>query len=243
MVKPRIFKGKRSVAIAILGFLLFSISLVFLITLDLKSIPIWVIPLGTLWMTLLFTGLFITVHDSMHGTILPGNRLINNSIGMISIFFYALFSYRKMKEKHMEHHKNPGTFLDPDYHDGKNRGFVRWYLKFIKLYLSPYQIIGMALVFNILVFIFGLKWSNLIMFWIIPSLGSTLQLFYFGTYLPHREPNGGYTNEHHAKSSNFPYFISLITCYHFGYHLEHHLFPYVQWWRLPMVRKRLLKEK
>jgi beta-carotene ketolase (CrtW type) len=243
MVRPLVFKGIRSPAIAIVGFLLFSISLVYLITIDLGSIPIWTIPIGTIWMTLLFTGLFITVHDSMHGTVLPGNRFVNNSIGTISIFFYALFSYRKLKEKHMQHHRYPGTSRDPDYHDGKHRVFILWYLRFMKLYLSPFQVIGMAVIFNILVFIIGLEWPNLILFWIIPSLGSTLQLFIFGTYLPHREPDGGYTNEHHARSSNYPYVISLLTCYHFGYHLEHHLFPYVQWWRLPRVRKRMLEEK
>jgi len=240
MVKPLIFKGKRSPAIAIIGFFIFSISLVLLITLDLDAIPMWVIPLGTVWMTLMFTGLFITVHDSMHGAILPGNQKVNQTIGAVSIFFYALFSYRKLKEKHMEHHRYPGTSKDPDYHDGKHRGLIRWYLRFMGLYISPYQVIGMAVVFNLLVFLAGLKWSNLILFWIIPSLGSTLQLFYFGTYLPHLEPDGGYTNEHHARSSNFPYVISLLTCYHFGYHLEHHMYPYVQWWRLPRVRKRIL---
>jgi len=240
MVKPLVFKGKRSPAIAITGFLIFSISLVFLITLDLETIPVWIVPLGTLWMTLMFTGLFITVHDSMHGTVLPGNPAVNNVVGTISIFFYALFSYKKLKAKHIQHHRYPGTFRDPDYHDGKHPGFIRWYLRFMRLYISPYQVIGMAIVFNLLVFIAGLKWWNLILFWIVPSIGSTLQLFLFGTYLPHREPEEGYTNKHHARSSNFPYIISLVTCYHFGYHLEHHRYPYVQWWRLPRVRKRML---
>ena len=242
MDRPMVFKGLRSPAIAVLGFLLFSISLVLLITLDMALIPVWAIPFGTVWMTLLFTGLFITVHDSMHGTVLPGNRWVNNTIGTISIFFYALFSYRKLKDKHIQHHRYPGTSRDPDYHDGRHPGIIPWYLRFLRTYVSPYQIIGMAVVFNILVFLVGLEWSNLILFWIIPSLGSTLQLFFFGTYLPHREPKGGYTNEHHARSSNFPYIISLITCYHFGYHLEHHQYPYVQWWRLPWIRKRLMRK-
>jgi beta-carotene ketolase (CrtW type) len=243
MVRPLVFKGWRSPAIAVNGFLLFSISLVYLITLDIRSMPIWAIPIGTVWMTLLFTGLFITVHDSMHGTVLPGNRFVNNSIGAISIFFYALFSYKKLKEKHLQHHRNPGTLKDPDYHDGKHRGFIPWYFRFLKQYLSPYQVIGMGVLFNILFFVIGLDWPNLLLFWIIPSMGSTFQLFYFGTYLPHREPDGGYLNEHHARSSNFPYVISLLTCYHFGYHLEHHLYPYVQWWRLPGVRKRMMEQK
>lgn len=27
--------------------------------------------------------------------------------------------------------------------------------------------------------------------------------------------------------------LSFLTCYYFGYHLEHHLYPNVPWWRLP----------
>ncbi|MFA9473554.1 MAG: fatty acid desaturase [Filomicrobium sp.] len=27
--------------------------------------------------------------------------------------------------------------------------------------------------------------------------------------------------------------MSLLTCFHFGYHHEHHLQPDVPWWRLP----------
>ena len=110
-------------------------------------------------------------------------------------------------------------------------------------YLSPLQVLGMAILFNILLFIVGLSWKNLLIFWVTPSLLSTLQLFYFGTYLPHKERNGGYENRYHARSSNFPFFISLLTCFHFGYHLEHHKFPYVPWWRIPWVRKKELKNK
>lgn len=238
---PYRHKGYQSLIIALNGIVMFTISMVFLITLDLKTIPVWIIPLGTIWMTLLYTGLFITVHDSMHGSILPNKIWLNNLIGALSIFFYAMFSYSKLKKKHFQHHKNPATSLDPDYHDGRRKGFFFWYFRFMRNYLSFLQLLGVAVVFNFLIFIVKLSFMNMILFWAIPSLGSTLQLFYFGTYLPHREPRSGYTNKHHAISSNFPYAISLLTCYHFGYHLEHHMYPYVQWWRLPSVRRRLLK--
>lgn len=222
--------------IAILGVLIFSLSLCLLITLDLRTVPLWMVPLGALWQMFLYTGLFITVHDSMHGSLVPRRRFLNDLIGIVSIFFYALFSYSKLKKKHFQHHKHPGTVMDPDYHDGRHDGFFPWYLRFLRLYVNPLQVLGMAVVFNILVFLVGLNWVNLVLFWIIPSLGSTLQLFYFGTYLPHREPKGGYTNKYHARSSDLPFMLSLLTCFHFGYHLEHHMYPYVQWWRLPWVR-------
>jgi len=46
----------------------------------------------------------------------------------------------------------------------------------------------------------------------------------------------GDDDPHHALSSNFPPWLSLLTCYHFGYHREHHEAPGVPWWRLPELR-------
>ena len=34
---------------------------------------------------------------------------------------------------------------------------------------------------------------------------------------------------------------SLVTCYHFGYHHEHHLYPAVPSWRLPAARRSALQ--
>jgi beta-carotene ketolase (CrtW type) len=62
-------------------------------------------------------------------------------------------------------------------------------------------------------------------------------LFYFGTFLPHREPEEGYSNIHCAQSNSLPVFWSFITCYHFGYHQEHHEYPHVPWWHLPVIYK------
>ena len=33
----------------------------------------------------------------------------------------------------------------------------------------------------------------------------------------------------------WPRLISLLTCYHYGYHREHHAMPHVPWWQLPQV--------
>ena len=62
-----------------------------------------------------------------------------------------------------------------------------------------------------------------------------MQLFYFGTFLPHSEPEGGYSEPHRAKSTSYPVWLSFITCYHFGYHEEHHEYPHVCWWQLPEI--------
>ena len=44
---------------------------------------------------LLYTGLFITAHDAMHGLVSPENRLINDVYGKLSLVLFALFSFNK----------------------------------------------------------------------------------------------------------------------------------------------------
>ena len=201
------------------------------------QISIALIPLGILWQTFLYTGLFITAHDAMHGSVCPTYPRVNNVIGTIAVRLYALFSYRKLLEKHWAHHRTPASGRDPDFHDGVHSSFLAWYLRFMKEYLGWKQIVGMAVVFQIMAYVLGIPTLNLILFWVSPALLSTLQLFYFGTYLPHRTPEGGYDDPHRAQSNAYSTFWSFITCYHFGYHWEHHEYPDVPWWHLPAIRK------
>ena len=223
------------IALGIIG--LWGVSLSILLTLDVSRVHFVVLPLGMLCQTFLYTGLFITAHDAMHGSICPTHPRINNVMGALAVRLYALFSYRKLQKKHWEHHRTPASDTDPDFHDGKHSKFLTWYLHFMKEYLSWQQIVGMAIVFQIMEYILAISTANLILFWVSPALLSTLQLFYFGTYLPHRTPKAGYDNPHRAKSNAYSTFWSFISCYHFGYHWEHHEYPYIPWWHLPAIRR------
>ncbi len=223
------------IAITIIG--LWGLSLTFLLTRDAAHLNIALVPIGILFQTFLYTGLFITVHDAMHGSVCPAHPRRNNIVGTIAVRLYALFSYRKLLEKHWAHHRTPASDADPDFHDGQRTGFLAWYLHFMKEYLSWWQIVGMALVFQVMEYVLMIPAINLLLFWVVPALLSTLQLFYFGTYLPHRTPEGGYDNPHRAQSNAYATFWSFITCYHFGYHWEHHEYPSLPWWNLPEVRK------
>lgn len=204
--------------------------------LPLVWVALWALPAIAL-QTFLHTGLFITAHDAMHGTVFPASRRVNDAIGSAAVLLYALFSFRKLHEKHGEHHGRPGEpGEDPDFHDGEHGGFWRWYAHFIANYVGLWQIVGMAVVFNVLEHLVGVPIENLLLFWVLPSLLSTLQLFYFGTYLPHREPHAP-GDPHRARSNAYPAWLSFLTCYHFGYHSEHHEDPSVPWWRLPGRRR------
>jgi beta-carotene ketolase (CrtW type) len=186
--------------------------------------------------TFLYTGLFITAHDGMHGSIAPRHPRLNDALGTLCTALYALFSFRRMRAAHRKHHANPGTAADPDFAREGRHEFWRWYVEFFKAYFSWYQIAGMTVLFQLLHRAVGVDAQTLIVFWVVPSLLSTLQLFYFGTYLPHREPEGGHDNPHRARSNDYSELVSFLTCYHFGYHLEHHEHPHVPWWKLPAAR-------
>lgn len=171
----------------------------------------------------LYTGLFITAHDAMHGTI-SANKTINNVIGYTATLFYAVFWYPQLYTKHHKHHSHVHSDDDPDYHRGS---FFAWYFTFIRNYLSIWQIVVMAVLFNILKL--WIPQANLLLFWVVPSLLSTLQLFYFGTYLPHK---GQHNNKHQSRSLPKNHVWAFISCYFFGYHYEHHDSPGTPWWLL-----------
>ena len=212
-------------------------TLVVLLAVDFATLWPWLVLPAVAVQTFLYTGLFITAHDAMHGTVAPANRRLNNLLGTVAVRLYALFSYKKLCDKHWEHHAEPASDHDPDYHDGEHRGFWRWYATFLKNYVGLGQIVGMAVVYNVLHHLVGVPLVNLNLFWVAPALSSTLQLFYFGTYLPHRRPPEGYPDHHRATSNAYSVFWSFLSCYHFGYHREHHAHPSVPWWRLPRVRE------
>lgn len=185
-------------------------------------------PYTYLWILVqmhLFTGLFITAHDSMHGTV-SSNPRINHFLGWISSFCYACFLYSRLNHKHHAHHEHVHTDLDPDYSPDS---FLVWYFKFFMNYFTIIQLATLIGLFFFLKLAFHIPEWNLILFWIIPSILSSLQLFYFGTYSPHKGNPG---NRHHARSQNKNHVLAFFTCYFFGYHFEHHNAPNIPWWKL-----------
>jgi len=231
--------GYRGILVGLSVILIWTSSLIFLLSRDVNQMSIIFIVAGILVQTFLYTGLFITTHDAMHGTVFPNKKSVNNFIGRVAVFLYALFSYSKLKEEHWKHHRNPASDSDPDYHDGKHPQLWRWYSRFMLHYVSVGQLVGMAIVFNGLLYLIHVPVTNLILFWVTPALLSTVQLFYFGTYLPHRMPPDGYKDRHRATTTNLPAVLSFLTCYHFGYHWEHHDKPGVPWWQLPRLHKQV----
>ncbi|QQS31455.1 MAG: fatty acid desaturase [Sphingobacteriales bacterium] len=203
----------------------------FTVNANVFSVGTWLL---ILLLTHLYTGLFITAHDAIHGTV-SRNKKVNLWIGRLCTTLFMFNSFTLLARKHHEHHKFAGTEKDPDFHPPH---VVLWYLKFMKEYLSIRQIILAAITFNLLKLI--VPTGSLLVFWILPSVLSTIQLFVFGTYLPHR---GEHQNPHNARSQPNNHFLAFISCYFFGYHYEHHDSPQTPWWMLYKVKSEKLKTK
>lgn len=225
----------KGVAIALSIILTWMVSIVLAFTVGASHLGLWGCLLVTPWFTVFYTGLFVTGHDAMHESIAPHHPRLNRALGELALLLYGLIPYDKLYDAHSQHHQHPATYRDPDFHNGYNPHPVLWYFRFMRSYWTMRQTIGLVVIYNSLHRIVGVPEANLLVFWALPSLLSSMQLFYFGTYLVHRKLPDTYSTPLCANSNYWPWFISLITCYHFGYHREHHAFPKVPWWQLPDV--------
>jgi beta-carotene ketolase (CrtW type) len=219
-IKSQISKYGIFFALTIIGIWLIVIS--YLLTHPLPNVA-WII-FFILLQTHLYTGLFITAHDAMHGTV-SLNKKWNKFIGQICLTLFMFNRWKVLLPAHHKHHDFVATENDPDYFPPNP---IIWYIKFLSGYVSWIQIVLIAITFNVLQWI-GTPLAPLLLFWIIPSFLSTFQLFYFGTYLPHR---GEHSNEHFSHSQQKNHLWAFFSCYFFGYHWEHHDQPACPWWLL-----------
>jgi len=215
--------------ITVLGYGLFAVDLA-------TASPLLVVGLAALacW---LFVGLFIVAHDAMHGSLAPGNPKLNAWIGGAIMLAYAGFSFKAMRSAHFEHHRHAGTAADPDFAAAHPSNPVRWYLAFLKRYFGWRSVVFVGAAVAALHFLAGVSVANIVVFYGLPAIASSVQLFYFGTFRPHRHAERDFADRHRARSDNFGTLASLASCYHFGYHLEHHRRPDIPWWGLPRARR------
>lgn len=217
--------------IIITGWLIHLLYLLFYQPVNPTDIRLWLHLIMQIWLS---TGLFITAHDAMHRTVSPATK-VNLTVGNIATFLFAALSYRQLNEKHQLHHRYPGTPDDPDYKTG-NQNFFVWWFSFMKSYVTIWQMIIMALLFNILLLYFNEL--QLLILWILPLVIATFQLFYFGTYLPHRLPHTNDMQPHNSRTQKRNHLWALLSCYFFGYHSEHHASPQTPWWKLYQLKMK-----
>ncbi|WP_174296579.1 fatty acid desaturase [Sphingomonas bacterium] len=183
----------------------------------------------------LSVGMFIVSHDAMHGSLIPGRPRVNGAVGASLLFLYAGFGWRGMRSAHFSHHRAPGGDEDPDFDVRHPDRFWGWYATFLRRYFgwgSAAFVCSVVAVY----WLGGVPVANIVLLYGLPAIASSMQLFYFGTYRPHRHADR-FVDRHRARSEQFGGLASLLSCFHFGYHHEHHLSPNVPWWALPGQRR------
>lgn len=222
------------VLIALLIMVLWSGHLVYILNYVVISFSSPLMYLHIFLQAYLYTGLFITAHDAMHGTVSP-NKKVNRAVGTMAAFLFAGMSYKRLINNHFMHHHKPGEDEDPDF-SMRHQNFFLWWFTFMVRYTTIMQLIVMAAAFNILKIWFDEL--RLWLLWVIPAFMGTLQLFYFGTYLPHRYPHKDRMKPHNARTQRRNHLWAMLSCYFFGYHYEHHENPRIPWWQLYKVKDR-----
>lgn len=216
-----------------------SLHILSVFVLSLSATVLLVAPLVVAVLTWLSVGLFIIAHDAMHGSLAPGRPGANLFWGRLTLLLYAGFWMDRLRPKHFDHHRHVGTEHDPDFSPDHPTRFWPWYLGFMKRYFGLREFLILSVLVWTYVLVLKAPLPNLLLFWALPAILSSLQLFYFGTYLPHRHEEAAFADEHKARSNDYPAWLSLLTCFHFGYHREHHLSPGTPWWALPRARREL----
>lgn len=219
-------------------------SLVILLPTTLPDLSPVLISASVLVRTLLQTGLFIVAHDAMHGTLWPERPGANRAIGQSLLLLYAALPYSRCLANHRSHHLHAGSAQDPDHHREGRGNLASWFFGFMAAYLSPRQITALAILW-LTIGAVGARTSasplaNVVLYCILPTLLSSLQLFVVGTFIPHRTTGRSAEPElpHVPRSLDCPPWISLLCCYHFGYHWEHHALPHLAWHQLPKARRQ-----
>lgn len=223
--------GLTLAGLVLAGWLAIHFGAVFFWELNWRTAPL--VPLIVAVQCWLTVGLFIVAHDAMHGSLAPGWPRLNTAIGAFILTIYAGFAWRRVRGAHMAHHDAPGTADDPDFFVDEPERFWPWFRTFFIRYFGRRSILFVCTVVTVYILVFGASVANVVLFYGLPSLLSSLQLFYFGTFRPHRHEESGFKDEHNARSNEFGYVASLLSCFHFGYHHEHHTQPWVPWWGLP----------
>ncbi len=212
------------------------LSLGLVLVLEPGQLPFPALVAAVLLRTMLQTALFIVGHDAMHGVLWSERQVWNHRFGALALALYAALPYARCRTKHAHHHAHQASEADPDFLGNPRAGALRWYLHFMGSYLAPRQM-GQLLL-NWLVLALALQarhpggWIQVLLFCSLPLLLSSLQLFVFGTYLPHRLQKAPW-RQSQASSLEWPVWLSLLACFHFGYHREHHESPALSWFELP----------
>ena len=179
--------------------------------------------------------LFSPMHDAIHSS-LGRSKQLNLWVGRISFLFYSsLVAFELMRFIHFRHHRNANG--DGDEADGVIQSGPGWFRPFKWPFLDLIYVMRPWLVIN------GYL-TELLMLWIIPQRISFFLIAFIFVYLPH-VPNdvSEQDNAYRATSirEGMEWFLSPLMMYQ-NYHLVHHLYPNVPFYRIVKLWNSRLDE-
>jgi len=202
---------------------------------------------------------FTVVHDSGHKAI-STNKYINNFFGIVSALFFGpgtLFDFFVWRYIHNQHHAHTNNETrDPDFWAGQGRAWqlpLYWittdlhysyiYIKrfsTLPLYMRISSLLQMTLMISAFVTLCYLGyWREAILYWLIPGRIAIPFLAYVLDYLPHK-PYEVTSKENPFRATNIRIghekLLNILLMGH-NYHLAHHLFPQVPFYRYKKVWK------
>lgn len=220
------------------------------------------------WLAIILNAVFIyqaftVTHDATHNS-LSLNKTINNTLGQITTFILSpVLSFRVMRFVHMQHHRFANDpKKDPDHWVATGSPWTfpfRWLvldLSYPFYYLrsgvwkirpkSETQSQVIALVFGVLTFV-ALYQAGLfidaLLLWLLPARIAIFFLAMAFDFLPHYPHAASAQENQYQASNNRVGFEWLLTPILLGqnYHLVHHLYPTVPFYRY--IRVWRAKEK
>ena len=108
------------------------------------------------------------------------------TLGAVLLALYAGFAWKQLRDAHFDHHKLAGRPGDPDFDEHNPGNFLRWYGTFFRRYFGWRSILYVHTVVGIYWLVLDISMAQIVLLYGLPALGSSLQLFYFGTFRPHR---------------------------------------------------------
>ena len=211
----------------------------------------------------------ILLHDCVHYRAFRSRKL-NMIVGEV-LGWTLLTTATGYRNNHLTHHRHLNTLQDPDFvrkipqrkfHFPKKRSAVLKDLlyqltgfgilevfgqsrKSVEMNAVPRQVrllrLGFYLASIALCMVTGTL-SKLALYWLVPMLTSFAIIFYIRSVAEHHG-NLAYDHTYTNSRTTIPNAVEgfLLLPHNVGYHLEHHLFPHVPFYRLPELHRLLME--
>lgn len=151
----------------------------------------------------LSVGLFSVAHGAMHGSLAPGLAQVTAMVGALLLLICAGFGWQKLRTAHFDHAgmsaQQPIRISMPAIRS-TSQHFWAWCRLFLRRHFGWRSMACVGTVVLVYLTAFGALLKNIVLLYGLPAFASSLQLFCFGSYCPHRR-EGPASADHHRSPS------------------------------------------